>query len=101
MTRAPAGLRSAHAGPATAPPHPGPWRVFRPRQPRSSHDDHLFAPPVFRPAAAGSGASPGRLGPSYRRAWWPRSYDLTAELPGLLAGLPHHAPLGTHPAVSS
>ncbi|MFJ2719145.1 DUF5994 family protein [Streptomyces sp. NPDC087437] len=22
-------------------------------------------------------------------AWWPRSYDLTAELPGLLAGLPH------------
>ncbi|MFF4824410.1 DUF5994 family protein [Streptomyces sp. NPDC001312] len=22
-------------------------------------------------------------------AWWPRSYDLTAELPGLLAALPH------------
>ncbi|MFB7460028.1 DUF5994 family protein [Streptomyces sp. NPDC056188] len=22
-------------------------------------------------------------------AWWPRSYDLTAELPGLLARLPH------------
>ena len=37
------------------------------------------------------GAEP-RQGRSARRidgAWWPRSYDLTAELPGLLAGLPH------------
>ncbi len=36
------------------------------------------------------GAEP-RQGGSARRidgAWWPRSYDLTAELPGLLAGLP-------------
>ncbi|MEV6741039.1 DUF5994 family protein [Streptomyces sp. NPDC051104] len=34
-----------------------------------------------------------RQGGSARRidgAWWPRSYDLTVELPGLLAGLPHH-----------
>ncbi|MFC8709927.1 DUF5994 family protein [Streptomyces sp. NPDC057197] len=36
------------------------------------------------------GARPGR-GDVVRRidgAWWPRSYDLTAELPGLLAALP-------------
>ncbi|WP_432119123.1 DUF5994 family protein [Streptomyces sp. bgisy032] len=34
-----------------------------------------------------SGASgPAR---SLDGAWWPRSYDLTAELPGLLAALPH------------
>ncbi|MFI7501316.1 DUF5994 family protein [Streptomyces sp. NPDC049687] len=37
------------------------------------------------------GAQSGRGGSARRidGAWWPRSYDLTAELPGLLAGLPH------------
>ncbi|MBD0842252.1 DUF5994 family protein [Streptomyces sp. TRM68416] len=32
--------------------------------------------------------SHGRLPRLIDGAWWPRSYDLTAELPGLLAGLP-------------
>jgi hypothetical protein len=37
-------------------------------------------------------AEPRQGGSAWRidGAWWPRSYDLTAELPGLLAGLPHH-----------
>ncbi|WP_329252310.1 DUF5994 family protein [Streptomyces sp. NBC_01478] len=30
----------------------------------------------------------GNLPRAIDGAWWPRSYDLTAELPGLLAGLP-------------
>ncbi|MFJ7904076.1 DUF5994 family protein [Streptomyces sp. NPDC096198] len=36
------------------------------------------------------GAQPGQGGAARRidGAWWPRSYDLTAELPGLLAALP-------------
>lgn len=49
-------------------------------------------PPAPHPSSARLrlGAEP-RQGGSARRidgAWWPRSYDLAAELPGLLAELP-------------
>ncbi|QKW28557.1 hypothetical protein HUT11_22465 [Streptomyces seoulensis] len=49
------------------------------------------APSLHPPAARlRLGAQPGQGG-AVRRidgAWWPRSYDLTAELPGLIAALP-------------
>ncbi|MGW7384593.1 DUF5994 family protein [Streptomyces sp. NPDC054794] len=47
----------------------------------------------LRPPSARLRLGASRQGGSARRidgAWWPRSYDLTGELPGLLAGLPHH-----------
>ncbi|MEU0599937.1 DUF5994 family protein [Streptomyces sp. NPDC006393] len=51
----------------------------------------ITAPSLHPPAARlRLGAQPGQ-GDAVRRidgAWWPRSYDLTAELPGLLAALP-------------
>ncbi|MEU7056728.1 DUF5994 family protein [Streptomyces sp. NPDC046197] len=49
-------------------------------------------PPRHPPSARlRLGAQPCPGGPARRidGAWWPRSYDLTAELPGLLAGLPY------------
>ncbi|EFF92423.1 MULTISPECIES: DUF5994 family protein [unclassified Streptomyces] len=52
----------------------------------------MTATPSLDPPAARLrlGAQPCRDGTSRRidGAWWPRSYDLTAELPGLLAALP-------------
>ncbi|QHC33003.1 DUF5994 family protein [Streptomyces sp. HF10] len=51
----------------------------------------ITAPSLPPPAARlRLGVRPG-CGVAVRRvdgAWWPRSYDLTAELPGLLAALP-------------
>jgi hypothetical protein len=44
----------------------------------------LPSPPVLRLRLAPHGNLPRAID----GAWWPRSYDLAAELPGLLAGLP-------------
>ncbi|MER5752341.1 DUF5994 family protein [Streptomyces sp. NPDC002088] len=49
-------------------------------------------PPLHSPSARLWLGAQSCQGGSARRidgAWWPRSYDLIAELPGLLAGLPH------------
>ena len=44
----------------------------------------LPSPPVLRLHLAPLGGMPRPID----GAWWPRSYDLLAELPRLLAGLP-------------
>lgn len=49
-------------------------------------------PPLHSPSARlrlGAQCCQGSSARTIDGAWWPRSYDLTAELPGLLAGLPH------------
>ncbi|MFF4824404.1 DUF5994 family protein [Streptomyces sp. NPDC001312] len=52
----------------------------------------MTTPQLHSPSARLRLGAQSCQGGSARRidgAWWPRSYDLTAELPGLLAGLSH------------
>ncbi|MFF9220486.1 DUF5994 family protein [Streptomyces viridosporus] len=48
-----------------------------------------FLPPSSARLRLGEHSGPRGSARHIDGAWWPRSYDLTTELPGLLAALPH------------